>query len=277
MTLADIVVNNKFHLVDLQENGLAVDVHTGEEYDDFSIFMSYGTNDYNRLFYTQDHIVEDYSEHIANTRQEYLIRRQTEIVKNVKSSELKESDTYRGVQRINGLLSRDICEKLNDYINEEFDNGRLKPIGSLTYAKNRYDMALEKEGIVSDVMNTLSIKNIKEVAVIISEPGATMQPFHPDFYDTDLHTCFIALQDITEDMGPTQLIPNTNDEETNKRYDDEKRIGYPLKNPNVLGVMNCGDALIYDVRTIHRGTENKSSKRRNLFYVTYASPAICAR
>lgn len=277
MTLCDVMVNNELHLVDLDvQSGRAVDIHTGEEYDDYKLFMSYGTNDYYKLFSVQEHLLTTYERHIANVRQEYLVRRQTEIIKNVKSCELKQTDYYRDVVRINRIISKKMCHTLNYYINNEFDNNRLNSSGELTYGKKRYDMIVPNEGLVSEILKECCLKlnvevnKVIETAVMISEPGSQSQAFHPDYSDKELQTCFIALQDVTEDMGPTQLIPNTNDMDTLERFEREDRMGFPLDQPNVLGILNCGDALIYHVRTIHRGTANESTKRRNLFYFTYS-------
>ena len=277
MTLCDVIVNDELHLVDLDiQSRRVIDIHTGEEYDDYKVFVSYGTNDIYKLFYLQDKISFMYERHIENVRQEYLVRKHDEIIKNVQSCELKETDEYRDVARINGLLSKEMCHRLNEYINDEFDNNRLKSSKELTYAKKRFDMIVPNEGIVSEILKVCLLKlnvdanKVTEIAVMINEPGSTSQAFHPDYMDMELKTCFIALQDVTEDMGPTQLIPNTNDKDTIDRFEHENRLGFPLNQPNVLGILNCGDALIYHVQTIHRGTANTSTKRRNLFYFTYS-------
>lgn len=277
MTLCDVIVNDELHLVDLDiQSRRVIDIHTGEEYDDYKVFVSYGTNDIYKLFYLQDKISFMYERHIENVRQEYLVRKHDEIIKNVQSCELKETDEYRDVARINGLLSKEMCHRLNEYINDEFDNNRLKSSKELTYAKKRFDMIVPNEGIVSEILKACLLKlnvdanKVTEIAVMINEPGSTSQAFHPDYMDMELKTCFIALQDVTKDMGPTQLIPNTNDKDTIDRFEHENRLGFPLNQPNVLGILNCGDALIYHVQTIHRGTANTSTKRRNLFYFTYS-------
>jgi ectoine hydroxylase-related dioxygenase (phytanoyl-CoA dioxygenase family) len=60
-----------------------------------------------------------------------------------------------------------------------------------------------------------------ELAALVSDAGARAQTLHPDTRDGDvdgnggseghslLFTCFVALQDVTEDMGPTWVAPRT--------------------------------------------------------------------
>ena len=47
---------------------------------------------------------------------------------------------------------------------------------------------------------------LQEIACLISEPGSKFQPLHPDTpFSTipSLYACFVALQDVTLEMGPT--------------------------------------------------------------------------
>jgi ectoine hydroxylase-related dioxygenase (phytanoyl-CoA dioxygenase family) len=54
-----------------------------------------------------------------------------------------------------------------------------------------------------------------ELGAIISEPGARSQDIHTDipWSDTRLYTTFVALQDVTEEMGPTRIYPRTHTKE----------------------------------------------------------------
>ena len=55
---------------------------------------------------------------------------------------------------------------------------------------------------------------LHELAALISDPGSKRQVVHPDVAfnsDSKILTCFVALQDITRDMGPTVFIPDTMD------------------------------------------------------------------
>lgn len=61
-----------------------------------------------------------------------------------------------------------------------------------------------------------------ELAALVSEPGAPRQPVHPDNPYQDaapLLTCFVALQDISIDMGPTTFLPRTHTKEAHASFD----------------------------------------------------------
>ena len=64
----------------------------------------------------------------------------------------------------------------------------------------------------------------KELSVLISDPGAPRQQLHPDnAYQTicPLYTVFIALQDITTEMGPTVFLPRTNTQQCHEDFNNE--------------------------------------------------------
>ena len=71
----------------------------------------------------------------------------------------------------------------------------------------------------------------------------------PPFY----YTLFIALNDLTEDNGPTQFYSQN----------DDVIYWVPLKK---------GDALLFPGHIIHRGTANFTNSNRDLIYVVYAAP-----
>jgi hypothetical protein len=54
-----------------------------------------------------------------------------------------------------------------------------------------------------------------ELGAIVSEPGAASQDIHTDipWSDTRLYTTFVALQDVSEEMGPTIIYPQTHTHE----------------------------------------------------------------
>jgi len=112
-----------------------------------------------------------------------------------------------------------------------------------------------------------------ELAALISDPESSRQPIHPDTnYRPNLTavTTFVALQDVTEQMGPTLFIPKTNTSEAHTSFKENLEIAGPsLAKPNVLAIMNKGDCSLFDSRLLHCGLENKSAKRRILFYFTF--------
>ena len=89
-----------------------------------------------------------------------------------------------------------------------------------------------------------------------------------------MFTCFVALQDVERDMGPTLFIPGTNNAQAHVEFREGQERGGPvLQRPYELGVISRGDATLFDSRTLHCGTENESARRRVLFYFSFQRSA----
>lgn len=160
----------------------------------------------------------------------------------------------------------------------------------------RYDLKQPLDGVtLSAVQNALSsgLASILlgasgddallcELGVIASTPGALRQPVHPDTVCTGekdekpIFTSFIALQDVTDNMGPTCLIPATNNVAAHKALcgiEYQSHIDLLANSPNIRGTIRKGDCIIFDSRTLHCGGENFSDLRRVLMYISVQSPA----
>ncbi|GMI51699.1 hypothetical protein ScalyP_jg5183 [Parmales sp. scaly parma] len=113
-----------------------------------------------------------------------------------------------------------------------------------------------------------------ELSSLISDPGAPSQPLHPDSKWSDvpiLYTVFVALQDVTETMGPTVFIPKSNREEIHKQH--ASRL--PITMDRFSGQMKAGDCVVMDSRTLHHGSANndlEKNRRRRLLYFTIRNP-----
>lgn len=124
-----------------------------------------------------------------------------------------------------------------------------------------------------------------ELGALISSPGAVAQIVHADVQWEPrpyIHTTFVALQPISRDLGPTRFVPYTHarpdlhdahrshgdaralSEEpllhwhawiAAGRPDQTKRV--PL--PSQVGLLNTGDATVYDARLFHAGGANSFS------------------
>jgi ectoine hydroxylase-related dioxygenase (phytanoyl-CoA dioxygenase family) len=161
---------------------------------------------------------------------------------------------------------------------------------------------------------------VVEMAAISSDPGALAQPVHADTMhgitrylqsnaevalnpldvqgdvDEDMASIFnavatntavivtalVALQDISEDMGPTLVWPITNTVEHHAILWDTN-IGGKVKVAEADGIFGVkhkamtlqkGDALMYDSRTMHCGGHNCSQKRRSVFCVSFMGPGV---
>jgi len=136
----------------------------------------------------------------------------------------------------------------------------------------------------SVIESTLSSDaELYEFACLISDPGSNRQVIHPDIaHQGDkqkrtgpLLTCFVALQDIDNMMGPSEFLPGTNTAEYHKLLNDHSLRDDMLKQvPTKISLLNEGDCSIFDATTLHAGTANRSDKRRRLFYFTFRSLAM---
>jgi ectoine hydroxylase-related dioxygenase (phytanoyl-CoA dioxygenase family) len=130
-----------------------------------------------------------------------------------------------------------------------------------------------------------------ECSALIVDPDSPSQVLHADTMWTphpEVMAVFVALQDITADMGPTQMLPKTHSDAAYWRKaveesNPEKILSDPEYLRSVLGTpplhecqLDSGTAVVMDTRLLHCGSTNRSSKRRTLFYLTFAKPD-CAK
>jgi len=135
-----------------------------------------------------------------------------------------------------------------------------------------------------------------EFSSYISDPGSSRQVIHADtpcFGDNDsqpvLCTCFVALQDVRPDMGPTVWLPQTNTREMHHHYFGEdhaddgsaasgktpKRDAFLQSRPSVVGLLPKGACVLFDSRVLHCGTANRSEHdSRALFFFSFLHPNV---
>ena len=117
---------------------------------------------------------------------------------------------------------------------------------------------------------------LRELQVIVSEPGAAAQDVHSDSnWGTErLVTMFIALHDVLDErMGPTRFWPNTH---APRCFPGEVwRPPTELLAANLRSVwyaLHAGDAVLMDACTWHRGGANTSSgTRRTLLAASFVA------
>jgi len=123
---------------------------------------------------------------------------------------------------------------------------------------------------------------LHEISSLVAEPGAPRQcihadtivlpcPQYPDASMEPLYTCFMALQDVEDDMGHTLFLPQTHTDHTlwNVRRQDQEK--YISTRKAVQSGLKTGDVAIFDSRVLHCGLGNVSDKRRILFYCTISA------
>ena len=147
--------------------------------------------------------------------------------------------------------------------------------------------------------------------LIFSFPGSQSQPWHQDgeplFPDEDMldvpsyaFNVFIPLDEVTDELGPTEFVPGTLLSERAEEINEEliewamieskwsaagdhkasmrmvlgiEEDEWMSRNKVVAPLLRRGDAMIYDYRTCHRGTKNLSqNKTRTMLYLMYARP-----
>ena len=140
-------------------------------------------------------------------------------------------------------------------------------------------------GAVGSVVESAisSDAELYELACLISDPGSDRQVIHPDIAHQGilqkrtgpLITCFVALQDIDQSMGPSEFLLGTNTAEYHEKLNDHSLRDDMLETvPSKISLLQEGDCSIFDATTLHCGTANKSQQRRRLFYFTFRSLAM---
>ncbi|KAL7535642.1 hypothetical protein ACHAXR_006632 [Thalassiosira sp. AJA248-18] len=221
-----------------------------------------------------------------------------------------------GVVRIDNVISPDTADAVKEYLynlryqsEQEVKEGKIQPIqrfATVLLKQNRCDLtiplvskiitkALEESLRKSPVGVTISAifgddAILHEFSCLMSDPGSQRQNIHPDTPCHEgkgpvLYTCFIALQDVTLDMGPTTWLPRTHNKEAHDAFKDsmasEGGGDSPKDNliktqPAVLGTLTKGSCGIFDSRLLHCGTANRSKDdiSRALFYFSFKSPEV---
>jgi ectoine hydroxylase-related dioxygenase (phytanoyl-CoA dioxygenase family) len=237
--------------------------------------------------------------------------------------------TNEGLVRIDNILSDSVSDALRDFvygIRTTEENKMLNKAKQATFQTiRRWDLSIplfeyDNNGVVTntptityealtDVLQTTVVgetmksflgtdqSELYELSSYISDPGSTRQVIHVDtpcFGTNDklqpiLCTCFIALQDVRMDMGPTVWLPRTNTRAMHDLFfgeEDEGMTDTPIKDhflqthESVVGVIPKGSCVLFDSRLLHCGTANKSSNDGNggssraLLFFSFKHPNI---
>eukprot|EP01060_Flectonema_neradi_P023530 TRINITY_DN3179_c4_g1_i1.p1 TRINITY_DN3179_c4_g1~~TRINITY_DN3179_c4_g1_i1.p1 ORF type:complete len:314 (+),score=49.16 TRINITY_DN3179_c4_g1_i1:52-942(+) len=194
-----------------------------------------------------------------------------------------------GALRVDGVADESDCEVLLQKLEHEYPR---KPTGE---HMNHLNVGI----VIDEKVRTLMEKSIEriyplinqlvganglveELAFMINDPGAKYQTWHADTVYTPktakMYSFFIALENITLDMGPTEVAPGITTPEMIKVCEEDmskSKISFCRNTissvPNIGATMKAGDVLIMDSICQHRASENLSDKRRRLFYYTLAS------
>jgi len=220
-----------------------------------------------------------------------------------------------GVMRINNVLSPETADGVREYLYElrrrsekEVGEGTIQPIqrfANVLLKHNRCDLTipLGRDDVVTEALEEVLVKSplgatissifgdgaiLHEFSCLMSDPSSQRQVIHPDTPYVQgkgpaLYTCFIALQDVTLDMGPTVWLPRTHTKESHEAFkdanpsaagEDSPKDRLIKTQPAVLGLLSKGDCGIFDSRTLHCGSANGSDVSRALFYFSFKDPEV---
>ena len=224
-----------------------------------------------------------------------------------------------GVVRIDGALSPETADALREFVDAERQicsaevaagkRAQTTRFANLVLLENRCDLLLPLHGPTLAALDELLGEGstlgplleevvgrearFNELACLISEPGSLQQPIHPDTPYTStppLYACFVALQDVDIEMGPTVYLPGTHTaEEHTAFYGGNLERGRDvtgqrqapvaedyLKSKTVkLGLLSKGDCALYNQQVLHCGSANESPDRvRRQFYVSVRDMSV---
>ena len=87
----------------------------------------------------------------------------------------------------------------------------------------------------------------------------------------------LALQPVDESMGPTKFVPQSHTAAAHEAFNSaETKLAMLLRRPTWRGVLDTGEATLFDSRLIHCGGANESPRRRVLFYISFRAKEASA-
>ena len=125
---------------------------------------------------------------------------------------------------------------------------------------------------------------LHELAALVAADGAEPQPLHADTLWSEevcLMTSFVALQPVSRYMGPTRFLRGSHTAEAHEALekqdeDGEEGDGFLSASQPACGLLDAGDATLYDGRLLHGGSARQRStgdatqeEMRVLFYATF--------
>lgn len=219
-----------------------------------------------------------------------------------------------GVLRIDGALDGATCDRFREYVLKQqrlADEETAKNVdvsteyyGVENRRKNRCDLLLSlvadenadeaDRSVIPDVLSKIlgaegTLRPIYdelvgpegefyEFACVITDKGSDRQQIHPDLpfrSKSPLYVIFLALQDVTKEMGPTTFLLGTQTLEERTKFDDYNQKDEQLANANArLALLKKGDAVLFDARTLHCGNANnaESGSTRAMFNFSFRNP-----
>lgn len=110
----------------------------------------------------------------------------------------------------------------------------------------------DQDDIIDDIaLNSDRNSYVAASGYLINKPGSKSQNWHKDGPDAGFIDCFVPLIDLNDELGPTAFLLGDEEDE-------------------LVPMLNKGNILLFDYRTIHRGQGNTSEDTtRTLAYAVY--------
>ena len=218
-----------------------------------------------------------------------------------------------GCGLVRGVLSAELCQRLQTFVDShlemvqnavesENDTERRQSLlqehfGTVRDRQHRWDLKLPLNSTVEEAVHqaVLALQPLLEGTVqaggalvelscLITDPGAPRQNVHVDTGGwktacAPLLTTFIALQEISDAMGPTILFPGTHDDPYLQQW--LSVLPGADRSPEQFGggvhaTCTAGSAVLMNSRLLHCGGANLQTEsggsRRRLFYMTWQKP-----
>ena len=264
------------------------------------VFTAYTSNDLSVIANTVARLQSSGAE--AKTKSELKLRNNVNIDLDISlPGHIVEDLLKLGVIRINDVLSDNLCDlcltvintNLNAAIAESFPMTIETGFGNVLSRRSRWDIYQRYEGAIalalqymlgndnnpltklfSELFNQTD-STFHELSALVSDPGSQSQSIHPDTEFESvcpLYTVFVALQDVTENMGGTVFMPGTNTASHHLAYKARvTKNDFLVSEQYRRSVFKKGSCAIMDSRTLHFGPANTES-RRTMLYFTIRNP-----
>ena len=103
-------------------------------------------------------------------------------------------------------------------------------------------------------------RSVNPILSLFTDRGSDRQQIHPDLphrTEAPLYVIFLALQDVSEAMGPTTFLLGTHTQAERAKFEDPAQKGDQLSHADRrLSLLKKGDAVLFDARILHCGNAN---------------------
>lgn len=166
---------------------------------------------------------------------------------------------------LNGGYSRDDGNDVQESRDHVLADALQEVLGSRGTLRGLYEELVTLEG------------EFYELAAVVTKKGSVRQIIHPDLPfrdDPPLYVVFLALQDVTADMGPTSFLIGTHRKEETDRFLDPSQKDEVISSSDCrLSLLKKGDAVVFDARILHCGNANVGNPRA-LFNFSFRNPKV---